>query len=131
MAGETQLEELLLSMNPTLHAEAYGIVLDAQNIFPKSKAFAVIAEEEGVTIIATIEALQGAEIVAPSKWARITLTIHSSLDAVGLTAAFATALKDVGISANVIAGFYHDHIFVPWGKGKEAVNALNLLSRAN
>ncbi|WP_175108399.1 ACT domain-containing protein [Pararobbsia alpina] len=41
----------------------------------------------------------------------ITLTVNSALEAVGLTAALATALGNSGISCNVVAGAYHDYIF--------------------
>jgi hypothetical protein len=60
--------------------------------------------------------------------ARVTLNIHSSLEAVGLTAAVSQALASEAISANVVAGFYHDHIFVPQTAGKRAVACLTLLS---
>ena len=60
--------------------------------------------------------------------ARITLNIHSSLEAVGLTAAVSQALASEAISANVVAGFYHDHIFVPRATGERAVACLTLLS---
>ena len=58
----------------------------------------------------------------------ITCEVHSSLDAVGMTAAMTTALTDKGISANVVAGFYHDHIFVPCQRADEAVMVLSSLS---
>lgn len=55
----------------------------------------------------------------------ITLTVHSSLDAVGLTAAVSKKLSDRKISANIVAGFYHDHIFVPAEKADLALKALS------
>ena len=58
----------------------------------------------------------------------ITLTVHSSLDAVGLTAAFSKALSDEGISCNVVAAFYHDHIFVDRNDAEKALQILNKLS---
>ena len=60
----------------------------------------------------------------------ITLTVHSSLEAVGLTAAFSAALTGAGISANVVAGYYHDHIFVPERDADRAIETLQALSRA-
>ena len=69
---------------------------------------------------------QGIEKVG--EWARISLTVHSDLAAVGLTAAIAAALTSRGISANVVAGFYHDHVFVPWDRRGDAMAALRELS---
>jgi hypothetical protein len=57
----------------------------------------------------------------------ITLRVHSSLAAVGLTAAVAAALSDHGISANVVAAYCHDHIFVPADRAEEALAALRSL----
>jgi hypothetical protein len=59
---------------------------------------------------------------------RITLRVHSSLSAVGLTAAFSAALTREGVSANVIAGYYHDHIFVPVADAARAMIALEGLA---
>jgi uncharacterized protein len=58
---------------------------------------------------------------------RITLDVHSSLEAVGLTAAMSAALADRGISCNVIAGVYHDHLFVPDDRAEEAMEALRTI----
>jgi hypothetical protein len=57
-------------------------------------------------------------------WARITLRVHSSLHAVGLTAAVSSILATNGISANMVAGYFHDHLFVPI---EQAIRALALL----
>jgi uncharacterized protein len=116
-------------MAPFLDPVSYGIALDVGRVFPVSQAFATIEEDEGTTIIAPSEFMKSAKLEFAGLWARITLKIHSSLEAVGLTAAFATALKEAGISANVIAGFHHDHIFVQWDKRHEAMSALVNLSQ--
>jgi uncharacterized protein len=58
----------------------------------------------------------------------ITLTVHSALEAVGLTAAFSKALADVNISCNVVAGYYHDHIFVPQQDAEKAMAVLESLA---
>ena len=59
----------------------------------------------------------------------ITLDVHSSLEAVGLTAACAQALAAGGISANVVAGYSHDHILVPAPRAQDALAALDALGR--
>ena len=84
---------------------------------PLGDSFALIREDEGVTRIGPGEG-----------WARITCAVHSSLDAVGLTAHISAALAARGISANIVAGVHHDHIFVPWGRRDEAMAALLELS---
>jgi hypothetical protein len=61
-------------------------------------------------------------------FAWITLTVHSSLEAVGLTAAFSRALTEAGISCNVVAAYYHDHIFVPTRDAGQAMQVLKNLS---
>jgi len=54
--------------------------------------------------------------------------VTSALDAVGLTAAVATTLTSDGIACNVVAGFHHDHLFVPVEKAANAISALTALS---
>jgi uncharacterized protein len=130
MTGETNLTLLLHSMAPRLHDQPYAIVVANEALpFPVGNAFAMIREHEGTTIVAPSAALAQAGYDVVSEWACITLQVHSSLEAVGLTAAFATALGKVGVSANVIAGFHHDHIFVQWDKRQPAIAALAALSR--
>jgi hypothetical protein len=64
----------------------------------------------------------------PCAW--ITLTVHSSLEAVGLTSAVSKSLTEANISCNIVAAFYHDHIFVPVKDAERAMNALQNLTRA-
>ena len=65
---------------------------------------------------------------AGDRFAWITLDVHSALDAVGLTAAVAGALAERGIACNVVAGFHHDHLFVPVDRAGDAIDALDALS---
>jgi hypothetical protein len=99
-----------------LDAVQYGFET-AVEARPAGDAFALIREAEGMTLIRP-----------GSGWARITLGIHSSLEAVGLTASVAAALAARGIGANMIAACYHDHVFVPWDRREEAMTALRALS---
>lgn len=126
--GERDLTVLLRGMEPVLHTQPYGYAVWTGGVLPVTP-FATVAEDEGLTVVADLAALQAAGL-ASDPWARISLTIHSDLAAVGLTAAFTTALAAVGISANVIAGLYHDHIFVQWDRRLDAVAALKALSDA-
>lgn len=90
-------------------------------------AVAIVHEVEGVTVVvAEADALRRDwNVVFHSAW--ITLRVHSDLAAVGLTAAFARVLGDAGISCNVIAGSYHDHLFVPIDRADDAMAALHSL----
>ena len=54
----------------------------------------------------------------------ITLNVVSDLQDVGLTAAFSNALAEEHISCNVIAGFNHDHIFIPKQDAEKALRTL-------
>ncbi|WP_128515028.1 ACT domain-containing protein [Tabrizicola thermarum] len=126
--AETDLGVLLRSMEPVLHSEPYGYA-----VWPGGalafQPFATVAEDEGPTLIARLAEMQAAGI-ASDPWARISLTVQSDLAAVGLTAAFAEALGREGISCNVIAGYHHDHLFVPWERREDAMAALRGLSGA-
>lgn len=124
--AERDLEVLLRSMQPQLFPEPYGIGVCLGNALP-FVSFATVAETEGLTVVALLADVEAAGIVS-DRWARISLTVHSDLAAVGLTAAFAGALGRAGISCNVIAGFHHDHLFVPWDQREAALQALDALS---
>lgn len=125
--AETDLAVLLRTMEPVLFPEPYGYaVWDGELPF---RPFATVAEAEGLTVVAPLAAMEKAGIVS-DPWARISLTVHSDLAAVGLTAAFAGALGTEGISCNVIAGVHHDHLFVQWDRRDDALMALEALARA-
>ncbi len=126
--AERDLARLLATMEPVLHPEPYGIACSADGI-GLVQPFVTVAEAEGLTVVALLAEMQAAGL-ASDPWARISLTVHSDLAAVGLTAAFASALGDEGISCNVIAGFHHDHLFVQWARREDAVAALRALSGA-
>jgi len=90
---------------------------------------ATVRESEGLTVVVDEETAgkAGLHVLFRATW--ITLNVHSDLQAVGLTAAFAAALGNAGISCNVIAGAFHDHIFVPLASGDAAMAALWGLQR--
>ena len=126
MSGEMDLAVLLRHMEPVLDVAPYGYgQLAVGSEVPRGvDPFAVIVEAEGVTVVATTLALARAGIAHQGQWARISLSVHSDLAAVGLTAAIAAALAKHGISANVVAGYFHDHVFVQWERRVGAMEAL-------
>ena len=124
----SDLQAMLAGMEPELHSEAYRFLTvppeDAKADW-LGDPFAVIRENEGVTVIAAVHyAIADAPL-----FARITLMVHSALEGVGLTAAVSSALADAGIACNVIAGYHHDHLFVPWERRAEALSILTGLSK--
>ena len=71
-------------------------------------------------------------VIRPGEgWARIALQVHSSLAAVGLTARVAESLAARGISANMVAAYHHDHVFVPWPQRHEALIILENLAKGH
>ncbi|WP_137111478.1 ACT domain-containing protein [Rhodobacter sp. SY28-1] len=126
--GETDLKVLLATMEPVLHPEPYGYGVWTGGVLSITP-FATVAEDEGMTVVAPLAEMRAAGFQS-DPWARISLTVHSDLAAVGLTAAFAGALGREGISCNVIAGFHHDHLFVQWDRRADAMAALRRLARA-
>jgi hypothetical protein len=93
-------------------------------------AAATVAEDEGLTLVLPLAEAARLGYPADLPMARITLRVHSALDGVGLTAAVARALAARGIACNVIAGFHHDHLFVPLPRAGEAMAALTALQAA-
>ncbi|EGF28101.1 hypothetical protein RBWH47_00910 [Rhodopirellula baltica WH47] len=127
MPGITDLQTLLETLQPVFDDHDYVFVsrpgkrmADAMDL----PALAAMEEPEGLTLVVKKEDADTAGIEYESIFRMITLRVHSSLEAVGLTAAIATALAEQGISANVIAGFYHDHIFVPSVRAHDAICVL-------
>lgn len=124
------LQILLSSMSPELHdGEFCFCSLPAGVPSPAGvQPVATIAEYEGTTMVLSVADAEGAGLAGTFRCSWITLRVASALDAVGLTAAVATALTNDGISCNVIAGFHHDHLFVPTEKAANAMSALAALS---
>jgi hypothetical protein len=130
-AGEADLLILISQMSPLLDDQVWAFVSvdEVSSEYVAEHALATFREAEGTTLIVPWEIAQEYDVCS-EPMSRITLNIHSSLEAVGLTAAVSQALASEAISANVVAGFYHDHIFVPQTAGERAVACLTLLSAA-
>ena len=129
--GESDLLTLIAQMSPSLDDQVWAFVSvgEVSSEYVAEHALATFREAEGTTLIVPWERAEEFDVCS-EPMARITLNIHSSLQAVGLTAAVSQALASEAISANVVAGFYHDHIFVQQMAGERAVACLTLLSAA-
>ena len=129
MPGETNLNKLLRNMTPVLNEGDYVFCsISDLNGIDINEIIASFKEIEGTTVILKKQIADDLKLPYSYTASWITLTVHSSLEATGLTAAFATALADEGISCNVVAAYYHDHIFVDKKDADKAIEALTNLS---
>ncbi len=132
MSGEKDLEKLLSSMSPTLLDGEYVFCTFKNAHYGDHSALAPIAsfiEPEGLSLVVPKSKADEQGLSYACVFKGITLSVHSSLEAVGLTAAVSRKLTEHGISANAIAGYYHDHIFVPKEHVEKAIEALNEFAR--
>jgi hypothetical protein len=126
MEGEKDLEKLLKTMKPSLNEGDYVFcVINDITTIGSSDIIMFFREQEGFTVIIKKELADSLKLEYSFVASWITLTVHSSLEAVGLTAAFSKALSQEGISCNVVAAFYHDHIFVGKNDTDKAMIILN------
>ncbi len=134
--GELDLAKMLKTLQLDLDSQTYvfcsissshGLYVDLL-----SRAIAMFEEEEGTTLIVASDSLpaEPGAIAVSGEFSRLTLKVHSSLNAVGLTAAVAGALTEHGISANVVAAYFHDHIFVPKERAAQAYEVLSVFSES-
>ena len=131
MSGEKNLEKLLTLMQPKLLDGNFvfctitdGDLSDILKLAP----IASFQEEEGLSLLSSQQNADEANIKYDSVLKGITLSVHSSLEAVGFTAAVANKLARNGIPANVVAAYYHDHVFVPADKAQFALQLLTELA---
>jgi uncharacterized protein len=129
VTGESNLKTLLSGMRPQLNPGRYVFTVIDGGVPPGVTPIVTVAEHEGLTLVVRLEDADTAGLAYEYVAGWITLRIHSALEAVGLTAAVARELADVGLSCNVIAGFHHDHLFVPYEHAAQAVAVLNDLAR--
>ena len=120
---------MIAAMAPRLDERRWRFVLVSPDTAPQllGAAIGTFREDEGVTTIVPAELADELGIEGPD-FARITLMVNSDLEGVGLTAAVAGALAEVGIACNMVAALHHDHAFVPAARGEEALAALQELS---
>jgi hypothetical protein len=125
MTGETNLQKLLKEMKPKLNkGEFVYCLVETKTHAHQLEPLCFFEEYEGVTVILPKSKADKAGLPYSITCAWITLTVHSSLEAVGLTAAVSKALTGANISCNVVAAYHHDHIFVPTKDAERAMTVL-------
>ena len=134
MAGEENLATLLRDMSPVL-TDGEFVFCTVKNAVYGDYAHAIpiasFAEVEGLTIVVRKETAENLGLFYEGAFRRITLGVHSSLQAVGLTAAVAGKLAENGIAANVIAAYFHDHVFVQSELADRAIDILSAYNSSN
>lgn len=126
--AEHDLTVLLHEAKPHLHEGCYVFVsVKSSHPVPAKDVLMSFRELEGLTLILEKSVADRYELAFGFEAAWITMTVNSALDAVGFTAAFATALGKENISCNVVAGYHHDHLFVAWEDGERAQQILSQL----
>ncbi len=122
--GETDLITMLRSLTVSARPDVYTYVVLDEPVALGAGIDALITEHEGITAVVTVDAAQHHGWPVGYRAAWLQLDVHSSLEAVGLTAAFATALTARGISCNVLAGYHHDHLLVAEDDRTAAIECL-------
>ncbi len=126
MVAISNLDELLSLMNPCLNEGEYVYITVSPEKYSQLTVnpLFVFQEEEGISLILKKSEAEEHNLSFEGVWGWITMEVHSDLAAVGFTAAFSKKLGDAGISVNVVAAYYHDHLFVPIDRANEAVRIL-------
>ena len=130
MSGETNLNRLLSTLSPilldetfvfcTLPESSYGTFTE---LYPK----AFIMESEGLSLVVEKTIADSHGLKYNGEFSCISLDVHSSLEAIGLTAVISGVLAAHEISVNIIAGYHHDHLFVPIANAPLAMDLLHNL----
>jgi hypothetical protein len=129
VTGETDLQTLLSGMRPELNPGRYVFTMAEGGVPSGVTPVVTVAEQEGLTLVVPQADADAAGMAYDYVAGWITLRVHSALASVGLTAAVSRALADAELSCNVVAGFHHDHLFVPYDRAEEAVDVLRQLAR--
>ena len=131
MSGERDLAKLLQNMKPEMHEDVFVFcsISSDQTIPVTLNPVHIFREREGTTLVMRRAEAESAALPYQFASRLITLTVHSSLEAVGLLAAVTRQLAEAGISVNAVSAFYHDHLFVPERRADEALQLLQDIAR--
>jgi hypothetical protein len=127
--GGSDALALLRSLNPELRPGRF-VFTTVDTVPDDVDCIATVVEDEGVTLVVAQDVADYACLHYDYVAAMITLRVRSDLASVGLTAAVASTLATSGVSCNVVAGYFHDHLFVPIDRGEEAVALLRSAGEA-
>ena len=121
-----ETEAMIAGMRPEIQPGEFAFVLWPQDTLWPEGTRASCVEAEGLSLIVPIAFAPSGAV--PMRC--ITLQVHSSLEGVGLTAAVSDTLAKAGIPANMVAGYHHDHVYVPTELAEQAVKLLVQLQQS-
>ena len=126
MRAESNLRTLLQDMKPEMQEGIFVFcsLPGGKNIPAALAPVLIFREREGTAFIVRREEAERAGLPYQFASRLITLTVHSSLEAIGFLAAITARLADAGISVNAVSAFHHDHLFVPEHRADEALSLL-------
>jgi hypothetical protein len=130
--GESNLAILLQNMKPEMHDGVFvfcSVPLDRE-IPATLQPVHIFREREGTTLVVRREEAESVGLPCQFASRLITLSVHSSLEAVGFLAAITGRLAEAGISVNAVSAYYHDHLFVPERRAEEALHLLQEMSNS-
>jgi uncharacterized protein len=130
VVGAIDLAALLSAMSPELAPGRYvfATLAPGREVPPATAPLLIFREREGVTLVLDEEEARRAGLSGTFPCRMITLSVHSSLQAVGFLAAVTTRLAAAGLSVNPVSGYFHDHLFVPAGRAEDAMRILEELA---
>lgn len=129
MSGERDLERLQRQMAPQLHPETFVYCSFPDfRLPPDITPICTFRESEGLTAIVERSQADRADVPHVFEARLITLTVHSSLEAIGFLATVANGMAKAGIPCNAVAAYHHDHLFVPKALADQAISLLKSLS---
>lgn len=129
MKAKADIRSLLKNLSPRVNAGEYVFCSISTNYKLKNiEVVASILESDSRTIVIRKEDAEEVKLHYDTSMSWITLDVVSSLEAIGLTSTISKKIADHKISCNIIAGYYHDHIFVPYSDHAKAIQLLKSLS---
>lgn len=132
MSGEKNQVQLQKLMAPELRPETYVYCTFQDHCLPVDfSPICTFRESEGLTAIVERSQAVRAKVPFIFEAKLITLTVHSSLEAIGFLAMISSALAKAGIPCNAVAAFHHDHLFIPVNRADDAFSLLEALSQSS
>lgn len=129
--GEHDLQKLLANAEPELDDATYVFATFPLRELPAGvDALCTFQEAEGTTLIVLQGEAERHGVAHTFPCRRITLKVHSALEAVGFLAAVMARLAAHGIPTNAVSAYYHDHLFVPLDRAEDAMELLRNLKDA-